>query len=113
MSKLRRSRRPGGCTGLLPLWIGPAAALASETDGIFYPLVGPEAYVSKGMTIGYVTDYFGKRIWDAKSPGSERDLVHLRGAFHEERWQRCRYLRDRGGPDGAIKSLRMRGRRNH
>ena len=53
-----------------PLWIGNAAALASEVDGIFYPLVGPEAYVSKGMTIGYVTDYFGKRIWDAKSPVS-------------------------------------------
>ncbi len=51
-----------------PLWFGPATVLASETDGIFYPLVGPEAYVSKGMTIGYVTDYFGKRIWDAKSP---------------------------------------------
>ena len=53
-----------------PLWFGPAAVLASETEGIFYPLVGPEAYVSKGMTIGYVTDYFGKRIWDAKSPVS-------------------------------------------
>lgn len=53
-----------------PLWIGNAAALTSEADGIFYPLVGPEAYVSKGMTIGYVTDYSGKRIWDAKSPVS-------------------------------------------
>ena len=53
-----------------PLWIGNAAVLASEVDGIFYPLVGPEAYVSKGMTIGYVTDYSGKRIWDAKSPVS-------------------------------------------
>ncbi len=50
-----------------PLWVGPAAVLASETDGIFYPLVGPEAYVSKGMTIGYVTDFSGQRIWDAKS----------------------------------------------
>ena len=53
-----------------PLWIGPAAVLASETGGIFYPLVRPEAYVSKGMTIGYVTDYSGKRIWDAKAPVS-------------------------------------------
>ncbi len=51
-----------------PVWIGQAAVLASEVDGIFYPLVGPEAYVTKGMTIGYVTDYSGKRIWDAKSP---------------------------------------------
>jgi len=51
-----------------PVWIGQAAVLPSEVDGIFYPLVGPEAYVTKGMTIGYVTDYSGKRIWDAKSP---------------------------------------------
>jgi len=53
-----------------PLWIGPATVIASESDGIFYPLVGPEAYVSKGMTIGYVTDYFGNRIWDARAPVS-------------------------------------------
>lgn len=53
-----------------PVWIGQATVLASEVDGIFYPLVGPEAYVSNGMTIGYVTDYSGKRIWDAKSPVS-------------------------------------------
>lgn len=51
-----------------PVWIGQAAVLASEVDGIFYPLLGPEAYVTKGMTIGYVTDYSGQRIWDAKSP---------------------------------------------
>jgi len=51
-----------------PVWIGQASVLPSEVDGIFYPLVGPEAYVTKGMTIGYVTDYSGKRIWDAKSP---------------------------------------------
>jgi len=53
-----------------PVWIGQASVLPSEVDGIFYPLVGPEAYVTKGMTIGYVTDYSGKRIWDAKSPVS-------------------------------------------
>ena len=44
------------------------SVVTSELDGVFYPLVGPEAYVSQGMRIGYVTDYFGKKIWDAASP---------------------------------------------
>src|SRR5579863_4504044 len=51
-----------------PLWLSRMSIVTSELDGVFYPLVGPEAYVSQGMKIGYVTDYFGKRIWDATSP---------------------------------------------
>jgi uncharacterized protein len=53
-----------------PVWIGRSTSLTSQYDGIFYALVGPEAYVSKGMTIGYVTDYFGNKIWDVASPVS-------------------------------------------
>jgi len=53
-----------------PLWIGHVAVLASEQDGVFYPLFGPEAYVKQGMRIGYLTDYFGNKIWDAVSPVS-------------------------------------------
>ncbi len=51
-----------------PLWFSRASVMTSELDGVFYPLVGPEAYVSQGMKIGYVTDYFGKKIWDATAP---------------------------------------------
>ena len=51
-----------------PIWLGRSTTLTSQYDGIFYPLVGPEAYVSKGMTIGYVTDYFGNKVWDVASP---------------------------------------------
>ena len=51
-----------------PLWLSRVSTLTSELDGVFYPLVGPEAYVAQGMKIGYVTDYFGKKIWDATSP---------------------------------------------
>jgi len=51
-----------------PLWLSRVSVVNSEVDGVFYPLVGPEAYLSQGMKIGYVTDYFGKRIWDATSP---------------------------------------------
>src|SRR5579883_1791242 len=53
-----------------PLWFAKYSSVTSEADGIFYPVAKPEAYVTKGMTIGYVTDYFGKRIWDAVAPSS-------------------------------------------
>ena len=42
--------------------------MTSELDGVFYRLVSPEAYVSQGMKIGYVSDYFGKKLWDATAP---------------------------------------------
>jgi uncharacterized protein len=51
-----------------PLWLSRVSVMTSELDGVFYPLVGAEAYVSQGMKIGYVTDYFGKKIWDATAP---------------------------------------------
>lgn len=51
-----------------PLWIGRVSIVASEQDGVFYPLVVPEAYVKQGMRIGYLTNYFGERIWDATAP---------------------------------------------
>lgn len=53
-----------------PVWIARSTTLTSQYDGIFYPLARPEAYVSKGMTIGYVTDYFGNKVWDVASPVS-------------------------------------------
>ncbi len=53
-----------------PLWIARYSSLASGADGIFYPLAAPEAYVTKGMTIGYVTDFYGRRVWDAVAPAN-------------------------------------------
>ncbi len=53
-----------------PIWLAHSTTLTSEYDGIFYPVVGPEAYVGKGTTIGYVTDYVGNKIWDIPSPVS-------------------------------------------
>jgi predicted deacylase len=53
-----------------PLWIAHITVLTSEQDGVFYPLTGPEAYVKQGMRIGYVTDYFGAKVWDAIAPVS-------------------------------------------
>lgn len=53
-----------------PLWIGRYSVVASDRDGIFYPLVVPEAYVKQGMKIGYLTDFFGKTVWDVLAPVS-------------------------------------------
>ena len=53
-----------------PIWLERSTTLTSQYDGIFYALVGPEAYVSKGMAIGYITDYFGNKISDVASPVS-------------------------------------------
>src|SRR5579863_796475 len=51
-----------------PLWLSHVSILASEIDGVFYPLAAPEAYVAQGMKIGYITDYFGKKIQDVAAP---------------------------------------------
>jgi uncharacterized protein len=51
-----------------PLWFSGVSVLASDRDGVFYPLAAPESYVAQGMTIGYVTDFTGRRIWDVPAP---------------------------------------------
>jgi uncharacterized protein len=51
-----------------PVWIANATVVTSDREGVFYPLVGPEAYVAKGSRVGYITDYFGNKIADVTSP---------------------------------------------
>jgi predicted deacylase len=51
-----------------PLWIVRYTVVTSDRDGVFFPLVQPEAYVKQGSTIGTMTDYFGKKIRDVTSP---------------------------------------------
>jgi hypothetical protein len=53
-----------------PVWIERAIALTSEQTGIFYPLVKRGTYVQAGMKLGYVTDYLGKTIYEARAPES-------------------------------------------
>jgi len=50
-----------------PVWIDHLADVASTQIGIFYPQVKPGSYVSAGMKIGYVTDYVGKLLFDARA----------------------------------------------
>lgn len=51
-----------------PIWIVRYTVVASDRDGVFFPLVAPEAYVEKGARIGYMTDYFGRKTSDIASP---------------------------------------------
>jgi len=51
-----------------PVWIESIKSIASEQSGMFHPLVSSGAYVAKGMNVGYVTDYFGRKIFEARAP---------------------------------------------
>ncbi len=53
-----------------PVWIDHLADVASEQGGIFYPIVKRGAYVSAGMKLGYVTDYVGKTLFEARAKES-------------------------------------------
>lgn len=50
-----------------PVWIERIASVNSEQTGFFFPLVKKGMYVQQGMKIGYVTDYFGKVIFEARA----------------------------------------------
>jgi predicted deacylase len=53
-----------------PVWIEKVMNLTSEQTGIFYPLVRRGTYVEQGMKVGYVTDYLGKAIFEARAPAA-------------------------------------------
>ncbi|PYQ57336.1 MAG: succinylglutamate desuccinylase, partial [Acidobacteria bacterium] len=42
--------------------------VASDQNGIFYPLVKRGMYVAQGAKIGYVTDYTGRMLLEARAP---------------------------------------------
>ncbi len=51
-----------------PIWIESIKTVASEQTGIFYPLVAGGTYVAQGMKLGYVTDYVGRKVFEARAP---------------------------------------------
>lgn len=51
-----------------PVWIESVQTIASEQTGIFHPLVARGEYVAEGMKIGYVTDYVGRPVFEARAP---------------------------------------------
>jgi predicted deacylase len=62
---------PGGAAPVEhAVWLSRVSIVTSDREGVFHAVVGPEAYVSEGMRIGYVTDYFGKKIADIAAPAA-------------------------------------------
>lgn len=53
-----------------PVWIDRVENVTSDTSGIFYPLVKRGMYVAQGAKIGYVTDYTGKTLLEARAPAA-------------------------------------------
>ena len=53
-----------------PVWIERVVTLSSDHTGIFYPGVRRGTYVEAGMKLGYVTDYLGRTVFEARSPAT-------------------------------------------
>ena len=53
-----------------PVWVEAIQSVTSDQTGIFYPLVRRGTYVAQGMKIGYVTDYTGRTILEARAPAA-------------------------------------------
>jgi len=53
-----------------PVWIARVATVTSDLPGIFYPSVKRGTYVGKGMRLGYVTDFYGNPVFEARAPES-------------------------------------------
>ncbi len=53
-----------------PVWIESVKTVASEQTGIFYASVVRGAYVAEGTRLGYVTDYLGRKVFEARSPAA-------------------------------------------
>lgn len=53
-----------------PVWIEKVLTVTSDQTGIFYASVKRGTWVEQGMKLGYVTDYLGKVILEARAPMS-------------------------------------------
>jgi predicted deacylase len=51
-----------------PVWVERIAGITSDQTGMFFPRAKRGTYVEKGMLVGYVTDYLGKTILEARAP---------------------------------------------
>jgi len=53
-----------------PVWIDKYEVVYSNYDGLFYPQVEMGSTVVQGQKVGYLTDYFGKKIEEIAAPFS-------------------------------------------
>ena len=49
---------------------GVGSTVASGGAGVFYPLVARGARVAKDAPLGYVTDFFGQTVFEARAPAA-------------------------------------------
>ena len=72
LSVMRQLKMLPGAPGRVehPVWIESVQTVASEETGIFYPLVARGTYVAQGMKLGYVTDYLGRKVFEARAPAA-------------------------------------------
>ena len=62
---------PGSVTPVeSPVWLDNVISVTSDVNGIFYPLVTRGSYVAQGAKLGYVTDYVGRTIVEARAPAA-------------------------------------------
>lgn len=57
-----------------PVYLDPAEVIMSPETGILYPRVKKDDTVKRGAALATITDFFGKKIADIKSPVSGRVL---------------------------------------
>ncbi len=51
------------------VWVEEYQIIRSEhPEGLYYPLVSRADHVQEGQLVGYLTDYFGNRLQDVRSP---------------------------------------------
>ncbi|HLJ75325.1 MAG TPA: M14 family metallopeptidase [Thermoanaerobaculia bacterium] len=53
-----------------PVWIERVDTISSDQNGIFYPLVKRGSYVAQGTKVGYITDYTGRTLVEARAPSA-------------------------------------------
>ncbi|HEX9148265.1 MAG TPA: M14 family metallopeptidase [Thermoanaerobaculia bacterium] len=53
-----------------PVWIDSVKTIASGETGLFYAVVRRGSYVAEGTRIGYVTDFVGRTIFEARAPAA-------------------------------------------
>src|SRR5204862_97733 len=51
-----------------PVWIEKVVSVTGDSGGIFYPQVDRGSYVSRGTKLGYITDFYGKTVQEARAP---------------------------------------------
>ena len=64
LEMIAAARRPDS----RPTWIVRNAVLRSEATGLFYAEVRKDQSVGPGQLIGTVTDFFGKKLFEARAP---------------------------------------------